>query len=162
MKENVKNFMHTCVKCQNMKFIYKNIYGLYRPLLIPSEPWNNVSMDFMMQLLEWNGMDVILVVINQFSKLAKIVPTNMIITNFNSLKLLFDMWVRHHRMLQYGCHVGSNQLIFQVGKIISTNMIVTTFDSTKLFFDMWIRHHRMLQFIVIDRDTKFMVGFWKQ
>jgi len=41
-------------------------------------------------------------------------------------------------------------------------MIVTTFDSTKLFFDMWIRHHRMLQFIVIDRDTKFMVGFWKQ
>jgi hypothetical protein len=99
-----------------MKFIYKKKYGPYRPLSIPSEPWNNVSMDFMMQLLEWNGMDVILVVVNQFSKLAKIVPTNMIIMNFNSMKLLFDMWVRHHRIPQYGCHFGSSQLIFQVGK----------------------------------------------
>jgi hypothetical protein len=49
----------------------------------------------------------------------------------------------------------------KLGKIIATYMIVTTFDSTKLFFDMWIKHHRMLQFIAIDRDTKFMVGFWK-
>ncbi len=55
MKENVKHFVHTCVKCQNMKSIYKKKYGLYRPLLIPSEPWNRVSMYFMMQLLEWNG-----------------------------------------------------------------------------------------------------------
>jgi len=62
------------------------------------------------------NMDVILVVVNQFSKLEKIIPTNT---------------------------------------------IITTFNSTKLFFDMWIKHHRMPQFIVIDRDTKFMVGFWK-
>lgn len=28
------------------------------------EPWENISMDFMTQLLEWNGMDVILTVAN--------------------------------------------------------------------------------------------------
>jgi hypothetical protein len=34
-------------------------------------------MDFMMQLPEWNGMDAILVLINQFSKLAKMAPNQL-------------------------------------------------------------------------------------
>jgi len=87
MKEDVKHFVHTCVKCQNMKSIYLLKKGLYKPLLIPNEPWNSVSMDFMMQLFEWNGMDVILVIVNWLSKLAKIIPTNMIIMNFDSTKM---------------------------------------------------------------------------
>ncbi len=56
-----------------MKSIYKKKYGLYRPLLIPNEPWENVSMDFMTQLSEWNGMDAILMIVDQFFKLAKMV-----------------------------------------------------------------------------------------
>jgi hypothetical protein len=47
MKKDVEHFVHTCVKCQNTKSIYKKKYGLYRPLPIPSKPWENVSMDFM-------------------------------------------------------------------------------------------------------------------
>jgi hypothetical protein len=42
--------------------MYKKKYGLVRPLLIPSEPWENVSMDFITQLPKWNRMDTILVV----------------------------------------------------------------------------------------------------
>ncbi len=30
MKQDVEHFMRTCVKCQSTKFIYKNIYGLYK------------------------------------------------------------------------------------------------------------------------------------
>jgi hypothetical protein len=63
--------------------MYKKKYELYKPLPIPSERWENVSMDFMTQLPKWNGMDTILVVVNQFSKLAKIVPTIMIATTFD-------------------------------------------------------------------------------
>lgn len=85
MKYNVKHFMHTYVKCQNMKSIYKKRYGLYRFQLILNEPWENISMDFMTQLPKWNGMDAILMVIDQFSKLAKVVPTKIIITTF-------DLW----------------------------------------------------------------------
>ncbi len=90
--------MCTCVKCQNTKFIYKKKYGLYRLLSIPNKPWENVSMDFMTQLFKCNGMDAIFLVVDQFSKLAKMVPTKMIVTTFDLVKLFFDMWVKHHKM----------------------------------------------------------------
>jgi hypothetical protein len=50
--------------------------------LIPNKPWENVSMDFMTQLFKWNGIDAILMVVDQFSKLAKMAPTKMITTTF--------------------------------------------------------------------------------
>jgi hypothetical protein len=55
IKEDVEHFVHTCVKCQNIKSVYKKKYKLYGPLLIPNEPWESVSMDFMIQLPKWNG-----------------------------------------------------------------------------------------------------------
>jgi len=76
-------------------------YGLCRPLLIPNEPWENVSMDFMTQLPKWNITNTILVVVNQFCKLAKMAPTKAITTTFDLIKLYFDMWVRHHEMPQF-------------------------------------------------------------
>jgi putative transposase len=73
MKKGVENFVHTCVKCQNMKSIYKKKCGLYRPLPILSEPWESVFMDFMTQLPEWNGTNAIFVIVDQLFKLAKMV-----------------------------------------------------------------------------------------
>jgi hypothetical protein len=45
-------------------------------------------------------MDAILVVVDQFYKLAKMAPTKTIAT-FDSAKLFFDMWVKHHWMPQF-------------------------------------------------------------
>jgi len=75
--------------------------GLYKLLLTPSKPCENVSMDFMTQLPKWNGMDVILVVVDRFSNLVKMAPPKTIVTTFDSVKLFFDMWVKHHRMPQF-------------------------------------------------------------
>jgi hypothetical protein len=58
-------------------------------------------MDFMSQLLKWNGMDAIFMIVDLFSKLAKVDPSKIIITTFDLMKLLFDMWVKHHKMLQF-------------------------------------------------------------
>jgi hypothetical protein len=79
---------------RNMDFI--NLY-----LSIPNEPWDSVSMDFMIQLVKWTKMDVILIIVNQFCKLTKVVLTKTISTIFYSMKSFFDMWVRHHGMLQF-------------------------------------------------------------
>ncbi len=57
MKQDVEHFVCTCIKCQNTKPIYKKKYGLYKPVPIPSEPWESVSMDFMTSTaqVEWDG-----------------------------------------------------------------------------------------------------------
>ncbi len=91
MKKDIEHFVCTYVSYQNTKSIYKKKYGLYRFLLIPSEPQENVSVDFMTQLFKWNGMDVIFMVVDQFCKVAKmtLIKTNTI--TFDSMKLFFNM-----------------------------------------------------------------------
>jgi len=57
-------------------------------------------MYFMTQLPKWNGMDAILMVVNQFSKLPKMAPSTIVII-LDLVKLFFDMWIRHHGMSQF-------------------------------------------------------------
>jgi hypothetical protein len=55
-------------------------------------------------------MDVILMVIDQFFKLAKMAPTKTIVTTFDFVKLFFDMWVKHHGMPQFIVSIGMPSL----------------------------------------------------
>jgi hypothetical protein len=91
--------MCTCVKCQNTKSICKKYMG-----------WINLYQSYMshMNVFPWNswpnypnGMDAIFVVVDRTSKLAKLGPTKMITIIFDSTKLVFDMWVKHHGMPQF-------------------------------------------------------------
>jgi hypothetical protein len=75
MKENVEHYVRTCVKCQSTKLVHKKKFKLYRPFPIPSSPFENVRMDFMTCLLEWEGIDAIFVVVDMFSKLVKFALT---------------------------------------------------------------------------------------
>jgi hypothetical protein len=47
MKEDIKHYVHMCVKCQNTKLVHKKTFGLYRPLPTPLGPFESVLMDFM-------------------------------------------------------------------------------------------------------------------
>jgi hypothetical protein len=101
MKQDVEHFVCTCVKWQNTKSIYKKKYGLYRLLLIPNKSLNCFHRFHDPTVwVEWD-MDAIFMVVDQFSKLAKMVPTKTIVTTFDLSKLFFDMWVTHHGMSQF-------------------------------------------------------------
>ena len=55
-------------------------YGLLEPLPIPSKPWQSISLDFITDLPDSKGFNVILIVVDQYAKMAHSVPCTKEIT----------------------------------------------------------------------------------
>jgi hypothetical protein len=75
LKDNVEEYVKTCLTCQQNQTLNKKQVGLLRLLLIPEGLWENMSMNFMVSLPPSKGFDVIMVVVDQFSKMAHFILT---------------------------------------------------------------------------------------
>jgi putative transposase len=75
MKEEIIHFVKTCMKCQLNRASYQKQAGLLQPLPILPNPWRSISMDFITNLPEAQGFNVVLVIVDCFGKLAHMVPT---------------------------------------------------------------------------------------
>ena len=74
MKWDVERICERCVTCRQAKSRIQP-HGLYTPLPIPSEPWIDISMDFVLGLPRTKcGRDSIFVVVDRFSKMAHFIP----------------------------------------------------------------------------------------
>jgi hypothetical protein len=70
MRRDVERYMSRCTTCNKAKSRLKP-HGLYMPLPVPSVPWEDISMDFVLRLPRTKrGRDSIFVVINRFSKMT--------------------------------------------------------------------------------------------
>jgi hypothetical protein len=47
MRKTYNMYVHMCVKCQSTKLVHKKKFRLYKPLLLPSGPFENVLIYFM-------------------------------------------------------------------------------------------------------------------
>ncbi|GJP43229.1 hypothetical protein CLOM_g2718 [Closterium sp. NIES-68] len=75
--EDVQKFVTSCDTCQRMKSSKQKKAGLLQPLLVPEQPWQVVSLDFITGLPPTtSGHDAILVVIDKFSKMGHSIPTH--------------------------------------------------------------------------------------
>ena len=70
MRRDVERYVLRCEICRKAKSRL-NPHGLYTPLSIPSTPWEDISMDFVLGLPRTKrGSDSVFVVVDRFSKMA--------------------------------------------------------------------------------------------
>ena len=85
MRRDVERICSKCIACRKAKS--KSMpHGLYTPLPVPTEPWVDISMDFVLGLPRTQkGSDSIFVVVDRFSKMAHFITCHQ--TN-NASKLI--------------------------------------------------------------------------
>ncbi|GBG71317.1 hypothetical protein CBR_g8739 [Chara braunii] len=94
MKNDCVEYVRSCKVCQRNKTSTRAPLGLLRPLPIPDQSGDSVSIDFMdTQVKSRHGKSQVMVIVDRFSKYAVFVPlpsegrTDLVIQRF------FDCWV---------------------------------------------------------------------
>jgi hypothetical protein len=70
LKTDVQRFVVECLVCQQNKVETIKTPGLLKPLSIPSQRWEEVSMDFITGLPKSEGKSVIMVIVDRLTKYA--------------------------------------------------------------------------------------------
>lgn len=83
MKKEIRRFVEACIICQTTKYSTQKPAGLLQPLPIPSQVWEELSMDFVTGLPQSRGYTVIMVVVDRLSKYAHFAPLP---TQFDALR----------------------------------------------------------------------------
>ncbi|GBG61037.1 hypothetical protein CBR_g18632 [Chara braunii] len=95
MLDDAKKFVETCQVCQRDKPRTQALLGLLKPLPISDGPRLSVSMDFMDTLVtSKSGKRHIFVIIDRFTKYARLVPMPETARTKYVIKLFKDNWVR--------------------------------------------------------------------
>ncbi|GBG61258.1 hypothetical protein CBR_g19790 [Chara braunii] len=95
MFDDAKKYVETCQVCQRDKPRTQAPLGLLKPLPIPAGPGQSVSMDFMDTLVtSKSGKRHIFVIIDRFTKYARLVAMPETVRTDFVIKFFKDNWVR--------------------------------------------------------------------
>jgi hypothetical protein len=95
-RRDVERFVARCTTCQKAKSRL-NPYGLYMPLPVPSAPWEDISMDFVLGLPRTRKRrDSVFMVVDRFSKMAHFIPCHKTDNTTHVADLFFRKIVRLH------------------------------------------------------------------
>ena len=96
LKRDVGNIVSQCRVCALAKLVKKNA-ELYTPLPVPTHPWDDVSMDFILRLPRTaRRHESIMVVVDRFSMMAHFMPCSKTSNASKVASLYFREIVRLH------------------------------------------------------------------
>jgi len=67
--KDVDRHVRNCHNCQRSQISRHSTIWVLRPLPVPDKPSEDISMDYIMGLLEWEGFDTIWEVVDQLLKM---------------------------------------------------------------------------------------------
>jgi hypothetical protein len=94
MKQDVEEYVHTCLICQQDKTNTRMRARIVATFTDSERPWMSVSMDFITQLLMVQGYNEILVMVDRFSKYVVFIVTKMP-CSVEEVKLFFKHIVKY-------------------------------------------------------------------
>ena len=100
MVADTKAFCETCTTCKRSKPNNQKPYSLLNPLVVPSEPWESIGVDFVGPLpLSHNRdgeFDSITVVICLLTAMVEIIPSHTTYKAQDIAELMFENVYKHH------------------------------------------------------------------
>src|SRR5258707_15729555 len=97
----VKDYVASCTTCACIKSPRHKPYGKLKQLLIPSQPWSSISMDFIEQLPASKGFSAILVVVDHLTKQAIFIPSHDTMNAPQVVRLFLTHIFSKHRVLSH-------------------------------------------------------------
>lgn len=100
MKNDVAEFIRQCQVCQQAKHTNSLPAGLLQPLPVPEGVWRDLSMDFVEGLPKSQGYNVIMVVMDRFTKFPHFIAVKHPYTAPTIAQLFMDNIVKLHGLPQ--------------------------------------------------------------
>ena len=96
MARNIQQYVQGCQKCQQNKVQHIKKAAPLHPLPISKIPWEEISIDVIGPLSKSEDKDAILVVVNQFSTMIRLMATMTLISSSEVARIYRDdIWKIH-------------------------------------------------------------------
>ena len=97
LEQWVRDYIHTCDACNISKPDNQRPAGLLQPLPVPTQPWEVISMDFIVKLpLTPRGHDAVMTVVDLLTKQVHFLPMKEASSAKDVADIFFSNIVRHH------------------------------------------------------------------
>jgi hypothetical protein len=97
MRQTVAEYINTCETCQRTKDSNQRPAGLLRPIPLPENPWEQISMDLITGLPETpRGFNTIVTFVDRLTKMAHFEPTSDTCDADEVMRIYFKSVFRHH------------------------------------------------------------------
>ena len=107
--------------CLRTKSLRQPPIGELHPLPIPDAPWDTASVDFIVQLLESNGKDAIMVIVDSVTKRSHFVSTVSTISAADTAQLyLHHIWKHHGLPIKVVSDRGPQFVVEFMGELYQT------------------------------------------